>query len=112
MITQFLIDTAGVLTWVLPLCFLLASLSILYDIWHYRYTEKLIKLADEVNTRQTLRWRTFQNTTELQHECWYIFQLKNGSYIVEQYDEELNWRFYVPHTDYVTTYAQLTYGSK
>jgi hypothetical protein len=94
----------------------------LVEMWEISYIRKqtvldrstdrwLQKVMDTPNESvQLLRWQLFKNTTELEHRAWYVFRLENGSYIVEQYDQELNWRFYVPHTDYVTHFAQLEHG--
>jgi hypothetical protein len=94
----------------------------LTDIWNNRalrrtpdissdtvqYIQQIMDTPDE--SCQLLHWQVFKNTTVLEHNSWYVFRLKNGSFIVEQYDQELNWRFYVPHTDYVTAFAKLKNG--
>ena len=94
----------------------------LYTLWQVGYirktahicprtTERIQSIMDAPNEHcQLLHWQLFDNTSQLDHECWYLFKLKNGSYIVEQYDQELNWRFYVPHTDYVREFAKVTNG--
>lgn len=115
------IDTAALAT-VLLFSLLLLFVLFLVERWDYLYIRKrtvfcrktdrwLQKVMDTPNESvQLLHWQLFKNTTELEHSCWYVFKLQNGSFIVEQYDQELNWRFYVPHTDYVSEYAKLTNG--
>jgi len=94
----------------------------LLDMWEISYIRKravlcrdtdrmLQKVMDTPNESvQLLRWQLFENTTVLEHTGWYVFKLRNGSYIVEQFDQELNWRFYVPHTDYISHFAKLENG--
>lgn len=117
----YCLDTAALAT-VLLFSIMLLFVLFLVERWDYLYIRKqtvldrstdrwLQKVMDTPNESvQLLRWQLFKNTTELEHRAWYVFRLENGSYIVEQYDQELNWRFYVPHTDYVTHFAQLEHG--
>jgi len=105
---QLAFDWWGVAARLLPFIFLIAALAILYEIWENKEHDRKLKAHQFEKSIQTIQWFDFRNTTELENGRWYLFQLRNGSYIVEQYDAELNWRFYVPHTDYVTKYALLS----
>tara|TARA_R110001606_G_scaffold124077_2_gene257374 strand:+ start:2937 stop:3323 length:387 start_codon:yes stop_codon:yes gene_type:complete len=94
----------------------------LYEIWRDGYIRKTVHICPDTTelirrvmdtpneSCQLLHWQVFKNTSQLQHDCWYLFELKTGSYIVEQYDQELNWQFYVPHTDYVRSFAKVKNG--
>ena len=106
---QLVFDWWGVAAKLLPIIFLIVTLTILYEIWENKEHDRKLRQFNLSRSMQTLHWYTFQNTSELDDGCWYLFTLRNGGYIVEQYDEELNWRFYVPHTDYIDKFAQLTY---
>jgi hypothetical protein len=105
---QLAFDWWGVAAKLLPIIFLIAALTILYEIWENKEHDRKLKEHQFAKSIQTIQWFHFRNTTELEDGCWYLFQLRNGGYIVEQYDAELNWRFYVPHTDYVIKYALLS----
>ena len=78
-----------------------------------RYTTRFIRKVMDTPTEeiQLLHWQVFDRDSVLRHGSWYVFQLTDGGYIVEQYDEDLNWQFYTPHTDYVCGYAHLKNGT-